>query len=93
MDKLPNPEKAFIDLNKLVGYCLNLEHQEGQHKALVFKSALNIGLNDVALLKSALLEAVQHQTATLLESNQYGTKYAVEFTMSHQNNTAMLKSV
>ena len=60
---------------------------------MVFKSVLKIGLNDVALLTSALLEAVQHQTATLLESNQYGIKYAVEFTISHQNNTAMLKSV
>jgi hypothetical protein len=36
MEKLPNPEKAFIDLNKLIGYCLNPEHPEGQHKALVF---------------------------------------------------------
>ena len=33
MEKLPNPEKAFIDLNKLIGYCLNPEHPEGQHKA------------------------------------------------------------
>jgi hypothetical protein len=30
MEKLPNPEKAFIDLNKLIGYCLNPEHPEGQ---------------------------------------------------------------
>lgn len=59
MDKLPNAEKAFIDLNKLVGYCLNPQHPEGQHKALVFKSALNIGLNDVTPLKSALLQAAQ----------------------------------
>jgi hypothetical protein len=43
MEKLPNPEKAFIDLNKLIGYYLNPEHPEGQHKALVFKSTLNIG--------------------------------------------------
>jgi hypothetical protein len=57
MEKLPNPEKAFIDLNKLIGYCLNPEHPEGQHKALVFKSALNIGLDEVDILKAALLQA------------------------------------
>ena len=50
MEKLPNPEKAFIDLNKLIGYCLNPEHPEGQHK-----SALNIGLDEVDILKAALL--------------------------------------
>lgn len=64
MEKLPNPEKAFIDLNKLIGYCLNSEHTEGQHKALVFKSALNIGLDEVDILKAALLQAVQYNTAT-----------------------------
>lgn len=92
MEKLPNPEKAFIDLNKLIGYCLNPEHPEGQHKALVFKSALNIGLDEVDILKAALLQTAQDNTATLLESNQYGTKYSVECEITYQNKTATLKS-
>jgi hypothetical protein len=92
MEKLPNPEKAFIDLNKLIGYCLNPEHPGGQHKALVFKSALNIGLDEVDILKAALLQAVQDNTATLLESNQYGTKYSIESEIIYQNKTAILKS-
>jgi hypothetical protein len=92
MEKLPNPEKAFIDLNKLIGYCLNSEHPEGQHKAQVFKWALNIGLNEVDILKTALLQAAQHNKVTLLESNQYGTKYSIESEITYQNKTATLKS-
>ncbi len=81
--KLPNPDHAFIDLNKLIGYCLNPEHPEGQHKALVFKSALNIELNDMEILKNALLHAVKNNKAFFFESNQYGTKYTLEFEMTH----------
>lgn len=92
MEKLPNPDQAFIDLNKLTGYCLNSEHPEGQHKALVFKSALNIELNDMEILKNALLNAVKNNKATFFESNQYGTKYTLEFEMTHQNKTATVKS-
>jgi hypothetical protein len=90
--KLPNPDQAFIDLNKLIGYCLNPEHPEGQHKALVFKSALNIELNDMEILKNALLHAVKNNKAFFFESNQYGTKYTLEFEMTHQNKTATIKS-
>lgn len=43
--KLPNPENAYIDDHKLTGYFLNPNHPEGQHKARVFKSALDLDLN------------------------------------------------
>ncbi|MEH1788358.1 MAG: DUF6883 domain-containing protein [Nostoc sp.] len=38
--KLPNPECAIVEIDKIAGYCLNPEHPEGKHKARVFKSAL-----------------------------------------------------
>ncbi|WP_366516959.1 DUF6883 domain-containing protein [Microcoleus sp. PH2017_38_RDM_U_B] len=31
--KLPNVETAFIDIQKLRDYSLNIEHDRGQHKA------------------------------------------------------------
>jgi hypothetical protein len=34
----------------------------------------------------------QRNTANLLESNQYGTKYSVEYEITYQNKTATLKS-
>lgn len=49
--KLPNPEKTLIDDNKLIGYSLNPEHSDGQHKARVFKSALNLTINNTIYKK------------------------------------------
>ncbi|MFM6398005.1 DUF6883 domain-containing protein [Planktothrix sp.] len=40
--KLPNPENTIVDDQKLTGYCLNITHGEGQHKARIFKSALDL---------------------------------------------------
>jgi len=57
--KLPNPDSTIIDDNKLLGYSLNPNHVDGQHKARVFKSALNLESDDIQFLKNALLEAVK----------------------------------
>lgn len=37
--KLPNADRAVVDLRKLRDYCLSQEHPRGQHKARLFKSA------------------------------------------------------
>ena len=57
--KLPNPDLSIIDDRKLAGYSLNLEHDEGKHKAWVFKSALNMDGSHVEELKEALLAALE----------------------------------
>lgn len=40
--KLPNSEKAFVDIAKLRDYSLNPEHESGGHKARVFRAALGL---------------------------------------------------
>jgi len=91
--ELPNPLQTYIDDNKLVGYSLNLNHADGQHKARVFKSALNITTDNLEELKNALLNAVKNYEATPTKSNQYGQKYIIDFPMTHQNRTATIHSV
>lgn len=91
--KLPNPENAIIDDQKLTGYCLNITHGEGQHKARVFKSALDLDVEDVEILKSALLEAVKTSDTVLDKRNQYGQKYVIDFPMTHNDKTATIHSV
>jgi len=56
--KLPHPERAIVEIEKIAGYCLNPEHPEGKHKARVFKSALNLDLDNAEELQAALLQAV-----------------------------------
>jgi hypothetical protein len=91
--KLPNPDKTIIDENKLLGYSLNPNHSDGQHKARVFKSALNLDTNDVNFLKNALLEAIKIYDAVPDKSNQYGQKYVIDFPLTHHNKTAIIHSV
>jgi hypothetical protein len=38
--KLPNAERAFVDIEKLRGYCLNPYHIRGKNKARIFSSIL-----------------------------------------------------
>lgn len=91
--KLPNPQNAFIDTNKLVGYSLNFNHADGQHKARVFQSALNITTDTLEVLYAALLNAVQTCEATLDKSNFYGQKYIIDFAMTYEDKTATIHSV
>ena len=40
--KMPNGDKAVVEIEKLSQYCLNPLHPRGRHKARVFESALGI---------------------------------------------------
>jgi hypothetical protein len=93
MQRLPNPDKAIINMDKLAGYCLNPAHQDGQHKARVFQSALNLGIADVEVLKTALLKAVRDNMALPTKRNAYGQKYIIDFEMNHSGKTASVRSV
>ena len=92
MPRLPNPDKAIISIDKLAGYCLNLEHQDGQHKARVFQSVLNLGIADVEFLRTALLNAVHDQMAVPTKRSAYGQKYIIDFEMNHSGRTARVRS-
>lgn len=46
-------ERAIVEIEKIITYCLNLEHPEGRHKAHVFKSALDLDLNNAFLTTSS----------------------------------------
>jgi hypothetical protein len=40
--KLPNAERAIVNIAKLRDYCLNPEHEHGSHKARVFAAKLGL---------------------------------------------------
>ncbi len=77
--KLPNADKAFVDVRKLRDYCLSREHPRGQHKARVFQSALGWTAASAEDVRRRLLEAVQREEASLLISDDYGKRYALDF--------------
>ena len=52
--KLPNGDRAIVDIRKLRAYCLNLHHARGRNKARVFAS-VGIRETDAEELRAALL--------------------------------------
>jgi hypothetical protein len=91
--KLPNPERAIVEIDKIAGYCLNPEHPEGKHKARVFKSALDLDLNDTEELQAVLLQAVANYDAIPGKSNAYGQKYIIDFSITRSDKQAIIQSV
>jgi len=55
--KLPNGDRAEISMQKLIGYCLNLEHSSGKHKARVFQSRLGMTVENAEVLHSLIQQA------------------------------------
>jgi hypothetical protein len=90
--KLPNPDQAVVDMQKLIGYCLNLDHSDGQHKAKVFRAALDIGIAEAAELQSILLQSVKVYNAIPSKSNQQGQKYIIDFSITRLEKQTSVRS-
>ena len=90
--KLPNPEQAIIDSQKLSGYCLNLNHPDGQHKARVFRAALGLTQENEEELRNALKQSLKQYNSIFDKKNRYGNIYVIDFPMSRNNQQAIIHS-
>ena len=80
--ELPNRDRAVVDLAKLRDYCLNPYHEDGKHKARVFKSALGVDRADAAWLRVRILEAVATRPAVLTANSPFGVLYVLDFVLT-----------
>jgi hypothetical protein len=76
---LPNVERAVVEIEKLRDYALNPEHDEGQHKARVFRAALGFTREDAERLREMILEAAAREDATEGKLTRHGRLYTVDF--------------
>ena len=90
--KIPNAERAVVDIRKLQDYCLNPQHHRGKHKARLFTSLLDMDADDAKELRNALLEAVKNQDAQLAEKDAYGQRYTLDFTLTWRDKQAKIRS-
>lgn len=90
--KLPNAERAVVDIDKLRNYCLNPEHRRGCHKARVFAASLGMTRGHAEDLRNALLKAALTNDAKPLERDEYGRRYVVDFTAKGPSGEAMVRS-
>ncbi len=90
--KLPNADRAVVEIEKLRDYCLSSSHPRGRHKAHVFLTALGITADDAEELKQAILSAVLAEEATPTERDEYGQRFVVDFSMRRQGKQAVVRS-
>ena len=91
--RLPNGERATVDIAKLRGYSLNPRHPEGKHKARVFAAALGLTLEDAGWLREELLDAARKQDCQLVRKTAHGQRYMLDFVASRGGRTGKLRSV
>ena len=89
--KLPNADRAIVEIEKLRDYCLSSSHPRGRHKARVFITALGITADDAQELKQAILSAVTTEEAIPTERDEYGQRFVVDFSMKRQGKEAVVR--
>ncbi len=82
--KLPNGEYAIIPMEKLTGYCLNLNHSSGKHKAKVFASALGITAENANALQALIIQAAQEGEVIQESRTEFSQLYKVEWGIPDQ---------
>ncbi len=80
MPKLPNADRAVVDIGKLRDYSLNPQHDEGKHKARAFAAALGFTQADAERLRQMVLEAARTEEARVSNLIPHGQMYEVDFT-------------
>lgn len=77
--KLPNADRAVVEIAKLRDYILNSAHPVGKHKARVFASSLGFTVSDADTLREMILSNVLQQEAIQGKTDEHGTRYTVDF--------------
>lgn len=92
--KLPNAERAVIDIDKLRDYSLNPNHPEGKHKARVFLASLGFTADHAERLRELIMEAILTKEATEQQPTSYGQRFRVDFHVrGEQGLVAMLSTI
>ncbi|HEU4594878.1 MAG TPA: hypothetical protein VFS10_06890 [Pyrinomonadaceae bacterium] len=77
--KLPNSERALVEVEKLRDYALNPDHERGKHKARVLRSALGLTQADAERLRQMVLSAADTEDAKPGRVFPYGQMYTLDF--------------
>lgn len=90
--KLPNAENAVVDIAKLRGYSLNLDHESGGHKARVFRAALVLTWEDAEWLRVELIKIARECDVVSGELSPFGQKYVIDAQLTSNESTAIVRT-
>jgi hypothetical protein len=93
MGRMPNADRAVLDLRKIADYCLNPLHPRGRHKARVFRDALELNHEDAAWLRMALLDGLSRNDAIELSSDDLGNRWRVDMPVTRHNKSVVVRTV
>jgi hypothetical protein len=91
--KMPNGERAVVDIAKIRDYCLSPTHLRGRHKARVFAKALGLTQENSQQLANALGRAAGAEEAERAYTDMYGARYIVDFDMQGPCGVKRVRSV
>jgi hypothetical protein len=90
--RLPNGERAVVDRRKIQNYILSVTYPQGRNKARVFLSALGLTASDADELRTALLEAATTGEAIPGLTDDFGTRYTIDFEIVRSDKRARIRS-
>ena len=90
--ELPYGDRAIIDERKILDYSLSEVHDDGKHKARLFRELLGITLDNAELLRDALREAAATGEAASGKRDDYGQRYLIDFALQGPAGTATVRS-
>jgi hypothetical protein len=91
--KLPNADRAVVDVVKLRDYVLSHNHPRGRHKARVFLAALDLTAADAEELRLALLQSASSGDAVQGATDEFGTRYTLDFQMVCSTKCAWIRGI
>ena len=91
--KLPNGHIAVIDLMKLRDYSLSPVHEEGKHKARVFRAALGLGADDAEWLRDQLLHLAVEADCEASRITAHGQRYVIDAALERGGLRAKARAV
>jgi hypothetical protein len=90
--KLPNGDRAIVEIEKLRDYCLDPDHVRGKHKARVFLASCGITAADADELRQALLDAAASLEAESGHADDYGQRYRLQLDVTGPTGSARVRS-
>ena len=90
--KLPNSEKAIVEIAKLRDYSLNPEHRSGGHKARVFRAALGLTQDDAEWLRVELRRIAREGDAAMESFSPFGEMFVIDAELVFHERIAIVRT-
>lgn len=91
--RLPNGNRAILDIRKIEDYCLSASHPRGRHKARVFREALQLERGDAAWLHDALLVSARFDEADEFTADAWGVYWRIDATIRRHGKSAVVRTI